>query len=40
MARVFYYYDLGFRDSCKAAIAPLECVSVCVFVCFAESHRS
>lgn len=52
MGRVYYYHDLGFRDSCVAAIEPVASLSerVCVFdcaqvlqsecVCFAESHWS
>lgn len=40
MARVFYYYDLGFRDSCKAAIEPLECVCLCVLLRVIEAENN
>lgn len=35
MGRVYYYHDLGFRDSCVAAIEPVASLSerVCVFDC-------
>ena len=33
MAWVFYYHDLGFRDSWAAAIEPFRSVKVCVCMC-------